>query len=427
MKKISHTALFGTALVLNTFLMRPAALGQEYVSVAMVVGAMLVSGYLITRGSARRVIHKVNRLDIMFVVSIVAMYWIYELPLGFSQGSDDILLAKDFISSIVVTLCYAMFLIEERANEVFFRVFTTVVAILGWSSIVTFCLSQIVGLESLFLFPLNVKGYEVTPSAVAGASQVTTGGVYFPFSMMYSTYTSGDLQLNRYSNFFREAGIYQAVAIFCFAYERFTRRSRFISIGLIGGAIASLSTLGLVLLPLTAGLVYVSRRRVSITRILLFGFFSVIAVIALIFAPAVGLADKMDTHGTSVTDRSDAIHRGVSAIVTDPLGAGLFDRAAKLGDGICLLAAITSLGVIGFILQIVILSGVRPGTKLINPKVVVCFPLFVTAVFSQPIAGSGMTYVLTMVAVPTIVRRGRVTSTSSRASSTISMSPASIR
>lgn len=413
MNKPSLASLFSVPLVLNTFLMRPAALGQQYVSVAMILAVVLVGGYLAARLNTGRVIRPTTRRDIVFVVLVVTVYWVYEFPLGITQGSDDINLAKDFLSSFIIAFSYAAFLIEERANETFFRIFTTVVGLLGWSSIVTFSLSQIVDLDHLFLFPVNVKGYDAAVTAATGGDQEMTGAVYFPFSMLYSVYTSGTLELNRYSNFFREAGIYQAVSIFCFAYERFTRRSKFISIGLIAGAVASLSTLGLVLLPVTAGLVYVSRRRVSIVRLVLLGFFTVVAAVALIFTPAVGLADKLDTHGTSVTDRSDAINRGIEAIVTNPLGTGLFSER-QAGDSICLVAAIAAIGVVGFALQAVLLCGIRPGASAINPKVVVCIPLLVTALFSQPIAGSGMTYVLTMVAVSTVTRRSSMTIVPSR-------------
>lgn len=248
MKKISLLTLFSAALVFNTFLMRPAALGQEYASVAMILSVTLVGAYLALKGRHERIVWKANRRDILFAVSIIVLYWLYELPLGIVQGSDTVLLAKDFLSSVTIAFCYAAFLIEEKANERFFCIFTTVVGLLGWSSIVTFFLSQIVGLDQLLLFSLHVKGYDAAAISATGVQQVTTGAVYFPFSMMYNVYTSADgVVLNRYSNFFREAGIYQAVSILCFAYESFTRRSKFILIGLIAGTVASLSTLGLVL------------------------------------------------------------------------------------------------------------------------------------------------------------------------------------
>ncbi|MGV2292578.1 hypothetical protein AAHK20_27980 [Trinickia sp. YCB016] len=401
MKKSSLRWIFSAALVLNTFLLRPAALGQQYVSVAMVLSLVLVTAYLLILGRGARVVSSSSRKDIMFVACLVTIYWLYEVPLSLTQRADDVLLAKDFFSSLVVVFCYAIFLMEDKTNNAFFRIFTTVVALLGWSSVVTLVLSGIVGLDHLYLFPVTVKGYD--SAAIAGDSS-TTGAVYFPFSMLYSVYTSGSLQLNRYSNFFREAGIYQAVSIFCFAYERFTRRSLFVTLGLVAGALSTLSTLGLVLLPITGGLVYVARRRLSILRIASLGVFGIVACLALVFTPAVGLADKLDTHGTSVTDRSDAMSRGAAAILSDPLGTGLFSEKES-GDSICLIAAIAAIGVVGFLIQFALLSGYRPGAKINNPQAILCFPLMMTALVSQPIAGSGMTYVLVMASVPALVHR----------------------
>ncbi|RQZ24297.1 hypothetical protein DIE16_35350 [Burkholderia sp. Bp9090] len=260
-------------------------------------------------------------------------------------------------------------------------------------------LSQIIGLNALYLFPIHVQGYD-TLSASALEGQ-TTGSVYFPFSMLYSIYTAGDVELNRFSNFFREAGIYQAVSIFFFAYERFTRRSRFVTIGLAAGALLSLSTLGLLLLPLTGGLVYLARRRANIVRFAIAAAAAIAAVGILIFAPAIGLTDKLDTHSTSVTDRSYAISRGIDAIVTDPLGTGVYSEKVA-GYGICLIASIASIGLIGFLIQFILLAGFRPGERFFGPKVITCFPLFMTALLSQPIAGAGMTYILAMVAIPAV-------------------------
>ncbi|WP_410833204.1 hypothetical protein [Paraburkholderia sp. SIMBA_030] len=399
-----YISIAAWAFVLNTFLMRPAALGQEYVWVAMVLSPLILGGYLLSRMRSVRSINSSDRRDILFIISALILYWLYEAPIGIIGDSDQILLAKELLSSIIVVICYGVFLIEREANIRFFRAFSTILALLGLSAAVTFALALFVGTDALYLFPITVKGYGATDPA---AGEAVTGAVYFPMSMLYGIYSTGDVDLNRYSNFFREAGIYQAVSIFFLAYERLTRRSRWRTAGLIAGSILSYSTIGLLLLPLTGGLVYMTRRRVGIKTFIVVSIAGIAAVLSLIFTPGVGLTDKSDSHSTSVSDRSDAIWHGIAAITTDPVGAGVYNLHSMQNSGICLLAAIASIGIIGFAIQCVILSGIRPGGKLINPKVIVCFPIFITALLSQPIAGAGMSYILSMVAVPAVAMATR--------------------
>ncbi|ABO59413.1 MULTISPECIES: hypothetical protein [Burkholderia] len=401
MKKPKLVSMFAGALVLNTFLMRPAALGQQYVSVAMVLGLILVVLYFFMAEKRSGIIENRVGLDFGFVIALVLLYWAYEFPLGILRGSDEILLAKEFVSTIVIVGCYSAFLVRRDENREFFRIFSTVVGLLGWSGMVTMTLSLITGLNALYLFPIQIQGYESSPAVVDG---MQTGAVYFPFSMLYSLYTTGDIQLNRFSNFFREAGIYQAISIFLFAYERFTRRSRFVTIGLMAGALLSLSTLGLLLLPLTGGLVYIARRRANMIRFSIAIAVGVAAIGVLLFAPAIGLSDKMDQHSASVTERSEAISRGIDSIMTDGFGTGVYS-GTRAGNAICLIASISSIGIIGFLIQSILISGARPGDRIFGKKVITCFPLFVTALISQPIAGAGMTYILAMVVVPSIVEQ----------------------
>ncbi|HDR9102349.1 TPA: hypothetical protein QDB15_005832, partial [Burkholderia vietnamiensis] len=147
MKKPKLVSMFAGALVLNTFLMRPAALGQQYVSVAMVLGLILVVLYFFMAEKRSGIIENRVGLDFGFVIALVLLYWAYEFPLGILRGSDEILLAKEFVSTIVIVGCYSAFLVRRDENREFFRIFSTVVGLLGWSGMVTMTLSLITGLN----------------------------------------------------------------------------------------------------------------------------------------------------------------------------------------------------------------------------------------------------------------------------------------
>lgn len=66
-----------------------------------------------------------------------------------------------------------------------------------------------------------------------------------------------------------------------------------------------------------------------------------------------------------------------------------------------MIADLGSFGVFGFLMQFLIISGTRfRGNSNLWKKLSACLPLLVTAIFSQPIAGSPMIYVLVMVFIP---------------------------
>jgi hypothetical protein len=382
------------ALVATAFLLRPGALGQDYAPIAMILAVAIVGTYLLIAPGRLLSGAGHNGRDVLFVGGLFVAYWAYETALALlRRTSNETQLMKEFLVGAVTVCCYGLFLADDRANRTFFRMFTTLVALFGWSSVVTFLLSLVLGPQRLYLHSLSIKGYQ------GGFGESSTGAIYFPFSMQYASYEHGALKVTRYCNFFREAGIYQCVALFLLAYEQFTRRSRLVSLGLVAGVVLSFSTIGFVLLPATAGLIFVTRNRVRIGRTIALGILSTAAVIVMAKVPAFGVADKLSTHGSSVTDRSEAIQNGLASMITNPLGSGIFSPAVK-NEGICLLASVATIGLVGALIQLIILSGWRPITSRFNRRMVVCFPLLVTALVSQPIAGDAMTYLLAMVMVP---------------------------
>ena len=392
----SGTSVAAAVLVANAFLLRPGALGQSYVPVGMALGVVIVGLHLLLqKGSA---VGRGAGRNVLFVAASFLAYWMYEVSIALARGdSNEEQMTREFIACVVPVISYGVFLSHTHANRKFFATLAVVVAMLGWSSVVTTALSAPFGMDRLYITSIPIKGYD------QNVGEAATGAIYFPFSMQYTSYQARGFTLIRYCNFFREAGIYQAISLFLLAYEQFTRRSRFVTGGLLFGAILSFSTIGLFLLPATIGMIFIVRHGARPGRILMFALASSICAIGMAFATGVGLFNKMETHGSSVSDRSNAMRKGISSLGTDPLGAGMFS-SGQHNDGICLIASVSSIGLVGGLLQALILSGWRPGATSAFAGLSVCFPLFATALFSQPIVGDGMTYLLAMVALPPIVR-----------------------
>jgi hypothetical protein len=383
--------------------MRPTALGEAYTPIGMVLALPLTGLHLLHNSKKTRYSNSAIRWDIATLLSLLGLYWLYICPISilFEMSQLDWVL-KELITTGIIVLAYGAFLMDVEANRKFFRTLCTVISVLGLSSVITVVMSMILGgKEALFLFSIDVKGY----TEVTLHQQTSTGAIYFPFSMLYGDYISGAMKLDRYCAFFREAGIYQGVACFCLAYEAFTRRSKFIMFGLVGGTICAFSSLGVALLAMTVGSILLfSGTRVRAWRIVLTAAMIALVYPVSMYTPYIGLEDKAVTHGASLSDRSTSIERGLEDVRRNPFGNGLYSSLGK-NDGICLLAELGMIGLFGFVCKVLLLSGLRLGPGRDWKKVAACAPLLITALVSQPIAGAPMMYVIGMVFVPRIIQR----------------------
>jgi hypothetical protein len=397
--------LISLGLIFNLFLMRPSALGQSLSWVAIVLSTALVGAHFTFAPQSQRFTNSQLRSEMIALFGFLSAYWLYIGPIStFFNQSDLEFTLKDLVTTALIAIPYAIYLVDERANRAFFRKFCTVVSLLGLSCLVTTILTLCLGSrDPLFLFAVDVKGYtEHTPYATA-----QVGDVYFPLSMLYMDFVSGTVRLDRYCAFFREAGIYQAVACFFLAYEMFTRRSWFVVVGLLSGVIFSFSSLGTVLIATTIGLIFLfGTQRFRASRAVIAALFISLAYPAAIYTPYIGLNDKGITHAESLSDRFDAIARSIDTVSKNPLGYGLFSSKVEI-DGICLLARLGEIGIFGFLCHFLILSGWRPGPHKSWRKVAACVPLLATALLSEPIAGEPMINIIIMAYIPYVRRQAR--------------------
>lgn len=384
----SFQNICGWLLVLNLFLMRPAALGQDYTNLAIVLGGGIVLCKLLLEGrEADRFSRKQLRRS-LYLFALLVIYYLYLFLVGiFSGVANDDLFVKEFVAIFFIFLIYVLALSNLKENHLFFRRLNLVVAVVGWSGVATAVLIPIVGLDSLHLFNVGVSGYQSADDV-----EVAVGAVYFPFSMVYGAFSTDDFQLVRFNGFFREAGIYQAICCYCFACEFIGRRSKFVLFGLVGGVLISLSTAGVAVFLVTFGAASLLRRRLTGQRLVMLLIVVVAAVPVVLYAPYVGVLSKSETHSDSVSDRQEAVERGLSVVLENPLGLGLGGVKAK-NASVNLIAALGSIGVVGFFVQLLILSGIGGGGSA-RQRVVAFLPLVLTALFSQPLIGAPAVYVL---------------------------------
>ena len=381
------------AFVLNTFLMRPAALGQSYTSIGLAISCALSP--LIFILASRQNKKKHGSSDIAVLILLSAFYLAYTSITSIVFGKADLIyLLKEFLTTLIILATYGAVLVNQSINDKFFSFFSSLISALGYSALITLVLGQFFGMEALHFGALQIKGYESDGSDLS----TSTGALYFPFTMVYGRFTAGDATLLRTSGFFREAGIFQAVCCFCLCYEYFNRRSWIVIIGLFVGSLLTLSTAGIAALMGTIGISAFLSGKISLKRISLTILVAAAFVPVLLYAPFIGLNAKSLTHSASITDRASATENGLTTVAENPFGFGPVTDQANFSQ-VNLIAALGSVGIVGFLLQIIIIGGWRfQLNKAQALKMAACFPLLLTALFSQPLAGAPGIYILSMVA-----------------------------
>lgn len=386
------SAVFLIILVFNLFFMRPAAFGQKFTAYSLFFSVIVLGVYVMLKNKKYFLIDEGIYRDSSRLFALVGAYLVYVGVISVIFGKSNLdLVIKEIFTAILVVSTYSFFLLNKNNNKFFFSFFSSIISLIGYSAIVTLILAFFVNIDALQISAINTKGYEDNSETI-----ISTGGIYFPFTMLYGQFTSGEIILLRVAGFFREAGIYQAICCSCLAYEFFTRRSKLIMFGLVAGVVTSFSTAGAFTLIMTVCLIFLYQARKSRLALISFFFMVVVAYPIVYYMPYIGLAEKGSTHSTTISDRYIAAIEGVEEVASNPVGNGIF-RNTKINSGINLIASMGSIGLMGFFLQFMIVSGWRFRFKgAWSKRIIACSPLLITALFSQPIAGAPMIYVLTM-------------------------------
>jgi hypothetical protein len=118
----------------------------------------------------------------------------------------------------------------------------------------------------------------------------------------------------------------------------------------------------------------------------------VVLTLLLLYVPGLGLVDKAVTHGTSLTDRQDAMTMALSGGDTWRLlfGHGLFYESTKVVEniGINAISAIFHIGIIGFALYVATFFAGLFGNRSYGGAwryLTLISPFLVTSLFFQPV------------------------------------------
>ncbi|AFH65304.1 hypothetical protein ACVNS2_31810 [Paenibacillus caseinilyticus] len=369
-------------LLIATFMMRPTAFGQNLSSLAMVLSLGAVYFHMVEQSIIKNV-RFTRHIQFVLVVSIIM--WVYFFAhAGVQGGMNFEFVIKAAVAHIVILFSFALVLSDERANQKYFRGFIFIMMGFVISYYISVLLTAFVPWESLYLFKINVETYD------------STGNTYFPFTILYSFIEMPGLNLPRLLGLFREAGIFQAFLIWAiFSLESYNLNRKWIQTVLFFGVAGTLSTSGLAIYFVALAMRYFfDRRIVKGTVIFLFMFY------AAFFAPFIGLNDKSEKLGASVTDRSDATWEGIQLFLENPFGVGMYNMGYNNADqlGINLLSSSYMIGIVGVLLVLTVYFATVLWVEDKAQYLVAVTPLFLTLLISQPVLDAPLFYIMLMAA-----------------------------
>lgn len=386
-------------LVLGTFALRPAALGQGYTSWGLVLFSLGAWIHGATRMSSP---HRDYALRFSKQNSAVLMaglfLWAFLLVhAGLMSSKHMDFVVEATVANGLIIFLGAWVLSEPRTRKMYFRGLVLVILASIGSYVITFIMRTFVPLERLYFFQIQIKGYR------GNGSFVYPGTTFFPFTVLYGFYSSGSIHLPRLLGPFTEPGIFQAFIIWAYFSLKSLRLNHWIAkLLLICGLIGTFSTAGIILFPLAAAFHLLVSGKPSRRLlwhypgriVLMFMIGTVVALLAF-YVPYVGIRDKSHINNESLSTRLDDAQRGLSTLISDPLGVGLYNLDGQ-NVGINLLGEVQMIGIIGLVLVLLVYA--LPGFYAPNRRAYFTsiLPLFLTFLIAQPLLDAPVMYLMLM-------------------------------
>src|SRR5690554_189519 len=370
-------------LLLAAFTMRPTVFGQAYTAFSLVFCLAAFFIFVLEKMKSNMSVGVVTRKN-FYVLLMIFVSWLYLLSHAWIMGSSNVEAALNAtIIQLVTITIFALILSSEKENYIFFKWFIKLLVFFSFSYVVTVFLSFFIDIRTLFLFELPIEG-----------RTYHTHNFYFPLSSTLGSFTVNGITLPRFLGFFREPGILQAFLIWAlFNLKQYDLDNIKNKLLLLLGIIGTFSTTAIVVLIGTLAVKYIINKKV-------FRGFAIIgiSILALIYVPYVGIADKVTTHEESINARSTATVNGLVNLMDNPFGTGLYDVGINDVElsGINLLAASSKIGIIGLVLVLMVYILPMLGYQAKKNYLIGITPILITLLYAQPIFDSPLIYALLM-------------------------------
>lgn len=351
-------------LVLGFLITRPTVFGQLHTPVGLAILTAASAGLVLKVLSDGLPIHIPPQILLYFSAGL--LYLVLRMA---HRDSSLSIAATDFAIIAIGALALGALCLSPKYAKPFYDYLYAVMFLMALSIVTSTALQLILGTNNL---TIAVMDYGYIPG---------TGRIFAPFTFAANNGVQiGGAMFTRLSGIFREPGIVPPFLCWAAAWANARRFSLpFVAIPLLG-AVASFSSLGLLLAVVTTCGIVLHRLNASRLAYLIASVAAPAILWVTYNAPYIGLAVKTQSDSFSARERSYLIK---SALLTNnPLfGDGLQGYS---DETISLFSQISQSGIMYFTVCLIVL--IIPARKHFRFFVPALLPGLITVIFSQPIA-----------------------------------------
>ena len=394
------SGLFVALLLLSLCLTRPSMFGQRLTALGGLGIVVTTLAFLITRTGPMLVTK--SSPERRTAVALLA-FWCYVFAMSVFYGSSNLeFLLKATAGGLSVPICFLLLSANGNLVNQTFSTLARLNAVLGYSIAITVCLLPFLSYAGLRVATYTIGGYDDSDNG--------NGDILFPFSVVYSVMK--DFGIYRFCGIYREAGIAQAFFVWSFIYLMYSRARIYWIVGALLGALLCGATAVVISLAAATAVHFGSRALHRPRDLILLFILLTSLVLLLYFVPGIGLIDKAATHGSSITDREQAMRLALPG--ADGwrwlFGHGLFYESMESmeGSGINAISSIFAMGAVGFVLYLwTFLAGVFASRSYSDGcrYLTLIAPFIVTSLFFQPVVDAPLVTALLFFRPPP-VRKG---------------------
>ncbi|URT70592.1 hypothetical protein [Cytobacillus firmus] len=371
---IENKKIIAYILLVSTLFISPSLLSLSYSYIGIMMGLIGVFVFIIfLRGKI-----EVSRLALSIII-FNSLYWFFILlQTLLIPDTESKYLLQTSIINLILLIVFCILLNDKNLNYIYFRNLIRLIYILCLSFTITILLSEVISIEKLLYYQVNIGNYH------------TGGSIYFPFTAIYGIMHSGELALPKFQLFFRESGIAQAFIIWSiFNLKKYKLNKKRIYIILHIGLIGTFSTTAIAIYFITLASFFILSGKLNLKQLLVSMIILCGAYYGVMNIPFIGIQDKLITHSASIEDRLENNIGGVKELILNPFGQG-FKVSDSDNEGISILALTSKIGLIGLILLLLTFFGPMIFTMEKGNYLFSILPIFLTALLAQPIAGDAM-------------------------------------
>ena len=369
-------------LICSVFTMRPTALGQSFSAVSILIAIMALFIFILIDNNSKKIFNKSNRNNLMFFWALI--FWIYCGIQSLLSNSLNIEFAlKSIVINVSILIVFYVILSKDNINYYFFKSIISILLVFCISYYITLILSFKVGLDNLYLFKINIESY------------LSSGSVYFPFTIEYNRTFVNGFSVIRSLTFFREAGITQMFYIWGFFVSHiYFKRKKIVKIIMFLGVISCFSTAGFITFIFVYFInIFFNIKKYKFNIIFAVGIL-IICTILFINTKGISIQDKAVE---SINDRASAIIQTMEVLKDKPLfGVGYYSDNKNTTMGINFISSIYMIGIVGAILYFMIFISAYIKCKNKITFILAILPIIITSLFAQPLIDAPLIYIFVL-------------------------------